>query len=82
MCNNCECENSYLCSIVGHLHYGACCEKCVNYDERNTCLHYISQVIKPKAEDMVMFEVLPEPFRVKTGITLESGLEKSVELYP
>lgn len=39
MCNNCKCENSHLCSIVGYINSpGFCCSKCINYDEELTCL--------------------------------------------
>ena len=39
MCNNCECENSDKCSIVGYINSpGFCCSMCVGYDEQFTCL--------------------------------------------
>lgn len=40
MCNDCDCEFSYLCSIKGYLPFGACCEKCTSYEERNSCPNY------------------------------------------
>ncbi|MBN1800966.1 MAG: hypothetical protein JW891_05625 [Candidatus Lokiarchaeota archaeon] len=38
MCNNCNCDNYDLCSIVGHMPVGFCCSKCILYDEEHTCL--------------------------------------------
>lgn len=80
MCNNCECENSYLCSIVGHMKYGACCEKCDNYDELHTCPYYLSEIIKSvkPIEPVSTFHVLPERFCLKGGKTPQ----KTIELYP
>ncbi len=38
MCNNCNCDNFDLCSIVGNLPMGFCCSKCYLYNENHTCL--------------------------------------------
>lgn len=38
MCNNCNCDDYELCSIVGFLGAGQCCSKCNLYDEAHTCL--------------------------------------------
>ena len=38
MCNNCNCDDYDLCSIVGHMPVGFCCSKCILYDEERTCL--------------------------------------------
>ncbi|MFX1276772.1 MAG: hypothetical protein ACFFBP_14450 [Promethearchaeota archaeon] len=38
MCNNCNCDNYELCSIVGNMPIGFCCSKCILYDENRTCL--------------------------------------------
>lgn len=78
MCNNCECDFSYLCSSVGHLKYGACCEKCDNYDEMHTCPYYAAEVIKPQKELIPTFEILPKTFSPKLGKTPE----ETIELYP
>jgi hypothetical protein len=40
MCNDCDCEFSYLCSIKGYLPFGACCKKCSGYDEEHSCVNY------------------------------------------
>ena len=38
MCNNCNCDHYYQCSIVGFMPIGFCCSECVLYDEMHTCL--------------------------------------------
>ena len=39
MCNNCNCDNYYQCSIVGQINSpGFCCPHCVGYDVELTCL--------------------------------------------
>ncbi|MBD3212419.1 MAG: hypothetical protein GF311_07410 [Candidatus Lokiarchaeota archaeon] len=78
MCNNCECENSYLCSIVGHMKYGACCDKCIHYDELHTCPFYLQEVIKPLTKEVKAFNILPDRFCLKMGKTPK----KTIELYP
>ena len=36
MCNDCNCENADLCSIVGMQPVGFCCNKCELWDENFT----------------------------------------------
>ena len=36
MCNDCNCENASLCSIVGMQPVGFCCSKCELWDENFT----------------------------------------------
>ena len=41
MCNDCNCENADLCSIVGMQPVGFCCSKCELWDENFT--HMLSK---------------------------------------
>ncbi len=67
MCNDCDCEFEYLCSIKGYLPFGACCKKCTTHDERQSCEHYVLS--------MPLVEVQPtQEFPVLT--------KKSIKLYP
>ena len=38
MCNDCNCDSSDLCSIVGTQPIGFCCGTCELFDEIRTCL--------------------------------------------
>ncbi|TFF90978.1 MAG: hypothetical protein EU548_00310 [Promethearchaeota archaeon] len=67
MCNDCECEFSYLCSIKGYLPFGACCKKCSGYDDDHSCVNY--KVKLPAIQIMS-----PQEFQVKT--------KELIKLYP
>ncbi|MBN1800967.1 MAG: hypothetical protein JW891_05630 [Candidatus Lokiarchaeota archaeon] len=60
MCNDCNCDDYELCSIVGMQPIGFCCSKCEHYDEMLTCLKAkMGWTLKNKP-------VLPSAFCVKT----------------
>jgi hypothetical protein len=67
MCNDCDCEFSYLCSIKGYLPFGACCKKCVSYDERDSCEKFKVKLPQIKVVSSPEYPVLPK---------------KSIQLYP
>jgi len=68
MCNNCNCENYDLCSIVGHMPVGFCCSKCELYDEAHTCLkmktHRKTGEIGEKTEE----EIQPISSEIENGM--------------
>lgn len=67
MCNDCDCEFSYLCSIKGHLPFGACCEKCTDYEMRESCPNY---------------EVKLPMIKVLSSQEYQVQSKKSISLYP
>ncbi|MHA1282644.1 MAG: hypothetical protein ACTSQP_09075 [Promethearchaeota archaeon] len=70
MCNNCNCDMYYKCSIVGFMPIGFCCSNCYLYDENHTCLKM--QLQKEKKSGKTMSKVTP----IRT--TIEGGLLKVV----
>ncbi|TFG21661.1 MAG: hypothetical protein EU529_12855 [Promethearchaeota archaeon] len=69
MCNSCNCDDYDKCSIVGYMPIGFCCEKCILYDEKHTCL---------KAQLSVRKNLnLPEDLK-PISTSIEGGLLKVV----
>lgn len=66
MCNECECEYEFQCSIKGYGNMWFCCDKCVSYDFMRTCL-------KSKLFEVDAFQVpiLPKAFCIKTRPSAE-----------
>ena len=76
MCNNCDCESSDKCSIVGFQPYGYCCQMCVNYNAAHTCEYYETVPISNISEEL---HVLPKAFCLRSPTYKKS---KDIMLYP
>ena len=70
MCNNCNCDDYELCSIVGNMPVGFCCSKCYLYDENRTCLK-----MKTKRDESIK-DKQPDIHPISTAI--ENGMLKVV----
>ena len=68
MCNNCNCENYDLCSIVGHMPVGFCCSKCELYDEAHTCLKMKTQRKKGEIGEQPEEEIQPISSEIENGM--------------
>ncbi len=45
MCNNCDCDDREMCSVIGYQPYGTCCPRCTGLDESHTCdCHDLSEL--------------------------------------
>ncbi len=70
MCNNCNCDDYELCSIVGNMPVGFCCSRCYLHDENCTCLKMKTKRIE------VLNEKEPHINPIRT--TIENGMLKVV----
>ena len=73
MCNDCNCENSYMCSIVGNIPIGFCCPKCNYYEGEHTCSKSRAKAeasIKSKAKQIAII-------RSAFGVS-----DKDIDSYP
>ena len=77
MCNNCDCENSEQCSIIGHQPLSACCSICVEWDEAHTCEHY--QSIVAECTEAKIVQLIPNKIVKKVKGRIE---EISLEHFP
>ena len=68
MCNNCNCDNYDLCSIVGHMPVGFCCSKCYLYDEAHTCLKMKTRREAGEAEAKPEDEIQPLSTEIENGM--------------
>jgi hypothetical protein len=68
MCNNCNCDNYDLCSIVGHMPAGFCCSKCELYDEARTCMKMKTKHESSATETNHIEHIEPINAKIKNGI--------------
>ncbi len=70
MCNNCNCGNYELCSIVGHMPVGFCCSKCELYDEARTCMKMKTkrELVLSEAEATSEGEIKPISTEIENGL--------------
>ncbi len=76
MCNNCDCENYDLCSIVGSIPVGFCCPKCNFYNEDKTCKRL--KVVKLSIPDKIETPVFGKTFCMKQG---HHNTKTDIDLY-
>lgn len=72
MCNECDCENYDLCSIVGSIPLGFCCPKCVHFNEAHICLNSKAKTEQSMSSKAKNIEALRKAF----------AKEKSIENFP
>lgn len=68
MCNNCNCGNYELCSIVGNMPVGFCCSKCELYDKARTCMKMKTKRRSTTTETIGMDNIEPVSAEIKDGI--------------
>ena len=71
MCNNCDCDHSDQCSIVGHQPYGACCSMCDSWDEAHTCPNYETVAKKLTISKSEIFKVASKEKGRKIEVSIE-----------
>ena len=68
MCNNCNCGNYELCSIVGNMPVGFCCSKCELYNKEHTCMKMKTQRKTGEAEMEHDEKIHPISTEIENGI--------------
>jgi hypothetical protein len=77
MCNECDCDNYEMCSIVGNIPIGFCCPNCRYYSGESACERSKIKIEWRKKEIAAKTELLREVLSGKKQLS-----KKELEKFP